>query len=137
MLPYLCETSSLLPQGGAADHSNGLSLVLLGHCLGVANFRERRLEAVQLRRITLLGTSVNNVGCPELERGRGDAGENRSFGVLVPGLEQLRSRAALRGRRCGVCGVGHRVCSRSGLPLVPSWKLILLRITPSRRTSEN
>src|SRR5829696_7440249 len=43
--------------GWAAHHSNGLSLVLLRHCLGVANFLERR--ACELRRIPLLGRWVN------------------------------------------------------------------------------
>src|SRR5215211_5094130 len=47
------------PPSGQVYHSNGLSLRLLGRCLRITNFVELRKSEVQLRRIPIPRTRVN------------------------------------------------------------------------------
>src|SRR5215211_486368 len=63
--PLFSNIRSILPYGGQAYHSNRLSLVLLGRCLRVANFRELRKSEVQLLRIPLPRTPVNRASARE------------------------------------------------------------------------
>src|SRR5688500_10329906 len=51
------------PPSGRVYHAHGLSLRLLRRCLRITNFLELRKSEVQLRRITILGTSVNRAIC--------------------------------------------------------------------------
>jgi hypothetical protein len=68
--PFISNHRTILLYGGQVYHSNGLSLVLLGRCLRVANFGE--LRVCELRGILLPRRWMNKSSggtAPKIHRG--------------------------------------------------------------------